>query len=231
VYGFLDRHPDLAQRYDPRTDPALRQDIQRYFRDRDYDETVAQLLGILGGWRIDNPPVDESDGSSSGGAIGLIALALPFDISDCLPFDGFRGSSPPVNRSPQASFDDGIPPRSRMHRSNSPSGGGSALFRLDTFLSQPEKIHGKSVSDIATMLRENGISFTIRNTTGSVKTGTVFDIKGHDIQQMRWHPGGGRHGGSYWTISTSSKGKIKVVDKDTYIPTPGEKATIIYGNK
>lgn len=53
----------------------------------------------------------------------MIAFALPFDLSDCLPFGGNQGSSPPVNRSPQASFDDGIPSRSRLHHGNSGGGG------------------------------------------------------------------------------------------------------------
>lgn len=33
--------------------------------------------------------------------------------------------------------------------------------------------------------------------------------------------------GSYIKISTSTQGRVKVVDPDTYIPTPGEEATII----
>jgi hypothetical protein len=34
--------------------------------------------------------------------------------------------------------------------------------------------------------------------------------------------------GVYYKISTSDRGIVKVVDKATYKPTPGEKATIIY---
>ena len=56
-----------------------------------------------------------------------------------------------------------------------------------------------------------------------------IQIKGHkDIQNIQVHPGGGRHGGAYYKISTSSKGIIKVVDKATYVAAPGEKATIIF---
>ena len=43
-----------------------------------------------------------------------------------------------------------------------------------------------------------------------------------------YHPGGGKHGGAYYGISSGSTGKIKVVSPDTYIPLPGDKATIIY---
>jgi hypothetical protein len=56
-------------------------------------------------------------------------------------------------------------------------------------------------------------------------------IKGHkEITNIQVHPGGGRHGGSYYKISTSNRGKLKVVDKTTYKPIPGEKATIIYAD-
>ena len=48
------------------------------------------------------------------------------------------------------------------------------------------------------------------------------------ITNIQVHPGGGRHGGSYYKISTSTKGIIKVVDRATYVPTLGEKATIIF---
>jgi hypothetical protein len=44
------------------------------------------------------------------------------------------------------------------------------------------------------------------------------------------HPGGGMHEGAYYKISTSTVGKIKVVDPKTYKATPGEKAKIINYN-
>ncbi|WP_309896818.1 hypothetical protein [Archangium sp.] len=46
-------------------------------------------------------------------------------------------------------------------------------------------------------------------------------------QNIQVHPCGGRHGGSYYKISSSSRGIIKVVDRATSVPTLGEKATII----
>ncbi len=60
------------------------------------------------------------------------------------------------------------------------------------------------------------------------KLSKQIQIKRFDIQNIQVHPGGGRHGGSYYKISSSSKGIIKVVDRATYVPTLGEKATIIY---
>lgn len=38
---------------------------------------------------------------------------------------------------------------------------------------------------------------------------------------------GGRHGGSYYKVLTSTQGTVKVVDLNTYKPSAGEKATII----
>ena len=57
-------------------------------------------------------------------------------------------------------------------------------------------------------------------------------MKGHpEISQVQIHPGGGRHGGSYYKISTTTQGTIKVVDSSTYKPSVGEKAKIIYKPK
>jgi hypothetical protein len=63
-----------------------------------------------------------------------------------LPFDGFRGSSPPVNRSPQASFDDGIEPRARFHHSDS---------------GRPKKRSGKEISEAGKEYEEQ-----VRQVTG-----------------------------------------------------------------
>ena len=43
-----------------------------------------------------------------------------------------------------------------------------------------------------------------------------------------YHPGGGKHGGSYYGISSGATGKIKVVNPETYITLKGDRATIIY---
>ena len=58
---------------------------------------------------------------------------------------------------------------------------------------------------------------------------SIVEIKGHPtIQQIQVHPGGGRHAGAYYKISTTNQGIAKVVDSKTYVPTSGEKAKIIY---
>lgn len=56
----------------------------------------------------------------------------------------------------------------------------------------------------------------------------IVEVAGHpQVEQIQVHPGGGRRGGAYVTISTSTEGKIKVVDPATYKPTPGEKARVV----
>ena len=71
-----------------------------------------------------------------------------------------------------------------------------------------------------------------KSTQGS-KLSTQIRIQGHpEISNIQVHPGGGRHGGAYYKISTTSGlGKVKVVDPATYIATPGEKAIIVNYNQ
>lgn len=40
--------------------------------------------------------------------------------------------------------------------------------------------------------------------------------------------GGGVHEGAYWGIKSGKTGTVKVVDINTYVPKPDDKATIIY---
>jgi len=62
---------------------------------------------------------------------------------------------------------------------------------------------------------------------GSGQAATI-EVKGYpEINQIQYHPRGGRHGGSYNKVSTTTQGTIKVVDPASYKPGAGEKATII----
>ena len=65
----------------------------------------------------------------------------------------------------------------------------------------------------------------VEGTYGSAGNGWKF-TKGD--QSIFYHPGGGRHGGSYYGYSSAATGKTKIVGSD-YIPIPGDKATIIQG--
>jgi hypothetical protein len=45
--------------------------------------------------------------------------------------------------------------------------------------------------------------------------------------QIQIHPNGGRHVVAYCKISTSTQGRIKVVNPKSYKPTPDEKVKIV----
>ena len=92
----------------------------------------------------------------------------------------------------------------------------------------PKSIWGKSAEDIKKSFQEAGYEAEIKKSTQGSKLSQQVRIKGHpEISNIQVHPGGGRHGGAYYKISTSTQGKIKVVDPSTYKATPGEKAKII----
>ncbi|WP_437296215.1 DUF6531 domain-containing protein [Sorangium sp. So ce426] len=95
-------------------------------------------------------------------------------------------------------------------------------------LKDPKSIWGKSSQEIADVFGRAGYKATIEPSTKGSKLSTQIRISGHpEISNIQVHPGGGRHEGAYYKISTSTQGKIKVVDPDSYVPTPGEKATIV----
>ncbi len=97
------------------------------------------------------------------------------------------------------------------------------------FVKNPKTVWGKSAVDIAKQFERAGYSTTIRSSNRQGSLAKIVEIKGHpSIQQIQIHPGGGRHAGAYYKLSTTNKGVVKVVDKGTYIPTVGEKAQIIY---
>lgn len=95
-------------------------------------------------------------------------------------------------------------------------------------LLKPKSLWGKGPDQIADVFRKAGYEVTVAQSTKGSKLSKQIQIKNFDIQNIQVHPGGGRHGGSYYKLSTSSKGIIKVVDRATYVPTLGEKATIIF---
>ena len=105
----------------------------------------------------------------------------------------------------------------------------AAVRWIERLLANPKIIWGRSPEEIVDVLRLAGREVVPRQSKKGSKLAQVLEVKGDSkIMQIQVHPGGGRHGGSYYKISTSNKGIIKVVDKATYVPIPGEKATIIY---
>lgn len=66
-------------------------------------------------------------------------------------------------------------------------------------------------------------------TRGFSKT-LIVEVKGHpQNSQVQVYPGGGRHEGAYYKVSTAIEGTIKIVDPSTYKPNHGEKEKIVSG--
>ena len=92
---------------------------------------------------------------------------------------------------------------------------------VDDIFSDPTRLKGYTVDELQKVL---GNDWT-RGVYGS--NGGGWKLMNGDIS-IFYHPGGGKHGGSYYGISSGATGKIKVVNPETYIPLKGDKATIIY---
>lgn len=93
-------------------------------------------------------------------------------------------------------------------------------------LAKPESLWGRSADDIAIGFNEAGYKTTVR--TSRSGNAQIVEVSGHpQVSQIQVHPGGGRHGGAYVKISTTTEGKIKVVDSSTYKPTPNEKVRLV----
>ncbi|MBX4134301.1 hypothetical protein JMI89_11765, partial [Frischella sp. Ac48] len=96
------------------------------------------------------------------------------------------------------------------------------------FTKSPQSIWGRSADDIAKDFQAAGYQVNIRQSTRGSGQAVIIEVKDHpEISQIQIHPGGGRHGGSYYKVSTTTQGTIKVVDPNTYKPSVGERATII----
>jgi len=116
-----------------------------------------------------------------------------------------------------------------IRRGLSRSGKKTVKHFKKSFLKNYKNIWGKSVNEIVKELEKDGATCVLRQSTKGSKKAIIIEVRGHNkITQIQYHPGGGRHGGSYYKISTSTEGIIKVVDRNTYIPSIGEKAKIIY---
>ena len=104
----------------------------------------------------------------------------------------------------------------------------SSVNVANDFTKSPQSIWGRSTDDIVKDFQASGYQVNVRQSTRGSGQATIIEVKGHpEISQIQYHPGGGRHGGSYYKVSTTTQGTIKVVDPGSYKPSPGEKATII----
>jgi RHS repeat-associated protein len=100
--------------------------------------------------------------------------------------------------------------------------GKTALNSFDDIVKNPKTLVGKSADDVAEILGDGWI----KGTYGSKKTGWKFINKTHPDRSVFYHPGNGRHGGSYYGFSRANYPKTKIVGTD-YIPISGDKANII----
>lgn len=94
---------------------------------------------------------------------------------------------------------------------------------------------GKTVDEIANMLKNEGYDVVIRNSTRSSSGAQIIQINNaggpRNISQVQVSPGGGRHGSSpYVKISTTDQGIIKVIDgsESLYITDGLEKSINIF---
>ena len=109
-------------------------------------------------------------------------------------------------------------------------GGATTSRVLDAvnILENPRSLWGKSAAEIAEEFKEKGFIATVRQSTRGSGKAQIIEIEGHpSVTQIQVHPGGGRHGGTYIKISTSTEGVVKIVDPATYKAMPGEKARIV----
>ena len=91
---------------------------------------------------------------------------------------------------------------------------------FNSFIENPKSIKGKTESDISKAL---GDAWK-RGKYGSQGNGWKFT---NGDKLIAYHPGGGRHVGSYYKLSSAEYGKTKIVGAD-YVPIQGDKAMIIW---
>ena len=97
---------------------------------------------------------------------------------------------------------------------------------------------GKTVDQIADLLKANGYELNIRESKRKEKGSTVQIIeiinpsKERNIKQVQVSPDGSRRHGKvpYVKISTSDEGKIKIIDskREDYETSGNEKAKLIF---
>ena len=106
---------------------------------------------------------------------------------------------------------------------------------INDLKANPSVFRGKSVNEIAQVLKENGYDVTVKVSTRSRSRAQIIKINnpgnGKNISQVQVSPGGGRHGSSsYVKISTTDQGIIKIVDglESNYKTDGKETSTIIF---
>ena len=96
----------------------------------------------------------------------------------------------------------------------------SDVENFDSLIQNPTSVVGKTESDIAEILGEGWTN----GKYGSAKQGWKFN---NGDKMVAYHPGNGRHRGSYYVLTSSQTGRIKIVGPD-YLASPNDRATIIW---
>lgn len=106
-----------------------------------------------------------------------------------------------------------------------PSGGLSG-----NLVAQPKLIWGLNAEQIAASLTAEGYQVALSQSKRGAGNAIIIKVEGHkQLTQIQVHSGGGRHGGAYYKISTSTQGKVWVVDPATFRADPTQKGTIVSG--
>lgn len=101
---------------------------------------------------------------------------------------------------------------------------------LNGILTNPNSVFGRSAQDIRQQFIDDGFN------VGTIKAGRKsssglsesFSVQGHpEFNNVRVHPGGGRHEGASVTFSGGSVGRVQVVDS-SFIPGANSKARLVY---
>lgn len=86
------------------------------------------------------------------------------------------------------------------------------------------------MQEIADTFNKAGYTATVRQSTRGSKNATIVDILGNQVNMVKVHPGGGRHGLGYTQI-TGNNINYKIVDgsRSEYAGNPDkEKATFFF---
>lgn len=95
---------------------------------------------------------------------------------------------------------------------------------FEKMVSHPTSLRDYTADEIGKVL---GDGWT-RDTYGSNSSEWKFIENAHPDNMVFYHAGGGVHEGAYSGIKSGKTGTVKVVDINTYVPKPDDKATIVY---
>lgn len=174
--------------------------------------TTAGVHSALSGNDAQTVLKDTITGGAAGGWIGGFSASLKLALSEAVGSVGIYDNEIPRTGEEWNDYLCGKYGANNVQRK---------IYSVRDILEDPTRLKDYSVDELRNILGSDWV----RGGYGS--NGGGWKLMKGDIS-IFYHPGGGIHGGSYYGISSSVTGKIKVVNPDTYIPLPEDKATIIY---